>query len=248
MDDFDELSFVIPGYTPETIPLGRLIEYLQQMVIILGDPSDLHLIEVLESSARPVLHAPRAVALEARESARRVQLGNGTRRQRSALSRVSGMVRRDVSGTANEGKPALLKLADQVILEIPAALDEADFLEGLRQATIIDGELIKVGGAGKEASLQLQDLSGRTVTNLKTTREIAKQLGQLLYETVRLSGLGIWQRDSEGVWSLNQMQVQSFVKLETEDVKSTLDRLRSLTVNWPDDYIDRLHAERKGEE
>ena len=81
MADFEELSFVIPGYTPETMPLGRLIEYLQQMAVVLGDPTNLHLVEIRHSSVAPVLHAPKAIALEARERASRVPRGDGTKRQ-----------------------------------------------------------------------------------------------------------------------------------------------------------------------
>ena len=125
MADFEELSFVIPGYTPETMPLGRLIEYLQQMAVVLGDPTNLHLVEIRHSSVAPVLHAPKAIALEARERASRVPRGDGTKRQVDAYNRIRRMVRRDASGTEYSGRPALLKTAERVILEIPAAADKS---------------------------------------------------------------------------------------------------------------------------
>jgi hypothetical protein len=245
MDDLDELSFVIPGYTPETMPLDRLIEYLQQIAVLLGDPTNLHLVEIRRSSVSPVLRAPKATALEARERAQMVQRGDGTRRQVEAYNRIRRMVRRDAVGAQYEGRPALIKSADRVILEIPAAPDDSGMVDGLRQATTIDGELIRIGGIGEDAALQVQDLSGRTLSGFTAKRSLAKELRHLLWEPVRLNGIGIWCRNAEGAWDLSRMQVQSYERLEEEDATLTLERMRSLAVKWPEDTIERLRLERE---
>lgn len=249
MSDFEELSFVIPGYTPETMPLDRLIEYLQQMAVVLGDPSNLHLVEIRKSSVNPVLHAPKATALEARDRAGRVQRGEGTRRQIDAYNRIRRMVRRDAVGTKYAGRSALLKSANRVILEIPAAPEETGVVDGLRQATSIDGQIIKVGGAGEDAALQLQAVDGRILSGFSAKRHLAKELAQLLWgPTVRLNGMGIWCRDEDGIWSLTRMHVQSFEQLEEDDPMLTLERMRSLKVYWPEDAIELLQREREGDQ
>jgi hypothetical protein len=247
MADFEELSFVIPGYTPDTIPLDRLIEYLQQMAVVLGDPTNLHLVAIRESSVSPVLHAPKATALEARERASRVPRGDGTKRQIDAYNRIRRMIRRDVGGTEHAGRSALLKTADRVILEIPAAPDDSGVVDGVRQATTIDGQLIRIGGAGEDAALQVQDLDGRILSGFTAKRHLAKELAQLLWEPVRLAGVGVWCRDSEGVWNLARMQVQSYERLEDEDASLTVERLRALEVIWPEDAWERLQDERSAE-
>lgn len=244
MSDFEELSFVIPGYTPETMPLDRLIEYLQQMAVVLGDPTNLHLVEIRESSTAPVLHAPKATALEARERASRVQRGDGTKRQVDAYNRIRRMVRRDAVGSKYAGRPALLRTPDRVILEIHAAPEDSGVIEGLRQTTSVDGQLIRVGGAGDDATLQVQELDGRILSGFTAKRALAKELAQLLWEPVRLAGVGIWCRDADGVWSLARMQVQSYDRLDDEDATLTLERLRSLDISWPEDADEQLQAER----
>jgi hypothetical protein len=244
MADFEELSFVIPGYTPETMPLDRLIEYLQQMSIVLGDPKNLHLVAIRKSSVAPVLHAPKAIALEARDRAQRVQRGDGTRRQVDAYNRIRRMVRRDAVGEKYGGLPALLRTTDRVILEIPAAPDDSGVIEGLRQPTTIDGHLIKVGGAGDTATLQLQDLGGRILSGFTASRLLTKELAPLIYEPVRLIGIGQWCRNADGVWQLERMLVQNYELLEDEDATITLERLRDLKVEWPDDALVRIQAER----
>ena len=245
MSDTEELSFVIPGYTPETMPLDRLIEYLQQMAVVLGDPTNLHLVEIRESSTAPVLHAPRAIALAARERASSVQRGDGTKRQVEAYNRMRRMVRTDTVGLGYAGRAALLKTHERVILEIPPASDDSCIVEGWRQHTIIDGQLIRVGGAGDDAALQVQDLDGRILSGFWAKRALAKELAQLLWEPVRLAGIGIWGRDADGAWNLSRMQVQSYERLDDEDATLTLERLRDLKIEWPADAADKLEAERE---
>lgn len=242
MADFEELSFVIPGYTPETIPLARLIEYLQQMSSVLGDPENIHLMAVKKGSVEPVLHAPKAVALQAKDRASRVQRGDGTRKQVDAYNRIRRMLRRD---SRDIGKPALLRSEQRVLLEIPAAPDDSGVLAGIRQASSIDGQLIRVGGAGEDAALQVQDLQGKIMSGFTAKRALAKDLAQLLWEPVRLSGIGLWERTAEGVWRLERMQVQSYERLEDEDASLVLERLRSLNVAWPADADERLRSERE---
>lgn len=47
------------------------------------------------------------------------------------------------------------------------------------------------------------------------------------------------------MWNLARMQVQSYERLEEEDATLTIERLRGLEVNWPEDAWERLQAERE---
>ena len=62
MSDFEKFSFVIPAYSPETMPLDRLIEYLQQIALIIGDPNNIHLVEIKKSSTAPVFLVQKRIA------------------------------------------------------------------------------------------------------------------------------------------------------------------------------------------
>ena len=243
MADFEELSFVIPGYTPETIPLNRLIEYLQQMSAVLGEPENMHLIAVKPGSAAPTFHVPKSAALEVRDRAHRVQRGDGTKKQVDAYNRIRRMLRRD---SRDAGKPALLRSPLAVVLEIAPAPDDVGILSGVRQASTVDGQLISVGGATEDATLRVQDLEGRILAGFTAKRVLAKELARLMWEPVRLSGVGQWSRSEEGVWELERMQVQSYERLDDEELGFTLERLRGLNVQWPQDADERLAAERDG--
>ena len=53
------------------------------------------------------------------------------------------------------------------------------------------------------------------------------------------------RQTGEGEWHLERMQIQSYERLEEEDLSLVLERLRSLNVEWPDDALDRLRDERE---
>ena len=50
MESEHEFQFRINAYTPTTMPLGRLVEYLGELAKILGEDHSIHLVEVDEGS------------------------------------------------------------------------------------------------------------------------------------------------------------------------------------------------------
>lgn len=243
MADFEEFSFVIPAYSPETMPLDRLIEYLQQISAVIGDPANLHLIRIESSSTAPTFQVPRRAALEAKERAAKFARGDGTKDQHRAYSRLRRMVRRDAPGTS---RPAVLKSAKKVILEIPAAPDETQALSGVRQTSSFDGVLISIGGVGDAASIRLQALDGQVVAGFTATRQVAKELAKLIYEPIRVSGPALWGRTEDGVWGLEKMQIQTYETLDDQPLGHLIAELQDLNVAWPADALQRLAAEREG--
>jgi hypothetical protein len=226
------------------LPLERLIGYLQQLTVLLGDATNLHSVAVREGSAEPVLRVPKAAAFVAKDRVRKVASGDGTKRQIDAYNSVRRMVRRD---TRDASLPAVLRGPNKaVLIEINPAPDEAGALTGIRQASTVDDQLTKVGGVGEDASLQLVDLDNRVHSGFTAKRSLAKELAQRLWEPVRLNGIGLWGRTEDGTWFLERMQVQSFEPLDTDESLSLVfDKPRELNVNWPDDANVRLAAERQ---
>lgn len=239
MADFEEVSFVIPGHTPETMPLNRLLEYLHELSIVVDEAEKLHLVAVSESSCAPVFHTDAETALRVRENAARVLRGDGTKRQIDAHNNVRRMLRRD----GVRSRPALLRTRQTVVMQIDAAPAE-DPISGVRQAGSVDGALIKIGGAGENASIQLQDIDGKIVSGFTAKRSLAKELAHLMWDPVRLFGVGQWCRSEDGQWKLEKMQVHSFDQLTDETLSATMSKLRAANVTWPADSFERLLKER----
>jgi len=242
MADFERFEFVLPGYTPETMPLDRLLEYLGQLMVILGNPSDLHLIKIEKSSTKPVFLMPHHAAVKARKRARDTWEGGGPVPARKAYSRIRRMVSED------GGEPARLTSKSATILEFPSVDLGADQEIGsVRQASSITGELIRVGGETEFDQILVRDVSGAVIAGCFATKETAKQLAKHLHEYVRLHGIASWHRDRHGKWQMMRMKVQTFEKVDDESLTHALAAVQGAVVDWPENLSEELLAMRSGE-
>jgi hypothetical protein len=240
MADLERFEFTVPGYTPETMPLDRLIEYLEQLSVVLGEASELHLVGIEKSSVRPVLVMRHDVATRARARASEVRQGGGSARRRGAFDRIRHMVSED------GGAPASLKAPEGQILEFSKVDIGADqIVHAVRQPTTVQGELIRVGGRQENAQLLIQELSGNVIAGCTAPRSIASAMAPLLYKPVSVSGVGRWHRSNVGKWEIESLHVQSFEELDADDHESTVAKLQAVSVAWPDDAMEQLAAMRQ---
>lgn len=235
MADFERFEFTVPGYTPETMPLDRLIEYLNQLMVILGNPSDLHLVDIETGSTKPVLLARHDVARKVRGRAREVWSGGGPARAQDAFRRVRRMVAED------GGKPAILASKKVTILEFQGdEIAENQIVPSVRQPTTINGKLVRIGGTSEYAQALVEDFSGNVIAGCTVDRGQAARLGALLYKPVQLHGIGSWSRDEKGKWQLARFHVQSFDPLEDAPIDDVLREAAEAVSHWPDDLHEQL--------
>jgi hypothetical protein len=239
MADFEEIEFVIPAYTPQTMPFDRMLEYLRQIGDVVGAPHDMHLVRIDASSTKPVFSVPIPVAIQARERAAAIRSGSGTVKQRAAYNQIREMVKRDGGG------PASLKDRTGIILDFSPASEEVGTLSGVRQASSFDGSLMRVGGVADNVPLLMQDLSGEIFSGFSAPKIIAKAMAPLLFEPLRVTGIGSWERSHGGAWKLSKMLIQSFEPLGDETLADVFQKLRAAPVTWPPDVDDALRAERE---
>jgi hypothetical protein len=240
MEDLEKFKFTVPGYSPETMPLDRLMEYLSQLSMVLGSPADLHLVGVEKGSTRPVLAMRHDVALRARHHAREVSQGGGSRRRRDAFDTIRRMVAQD------GGKPAVLRAPrGQVILKFPSVdIGQDNVIQSLRQPTSIEGKLVRIGGIGENAQLLIQELNGTVIAGCTASRPVAQQMAHLIYQDVRVSGIGSWHRNEEGKWQVTRLHVQTFEALDESALEDVVAQLRAVKVKWPEDTLEQLQAMR----
>lgn len=240
MTDLERFKFTVPGYSPETMPLDRLMEYLNQLSIVLGNPGDLHLVGVEKGSTRPVLAMRHDVAVKARHNAREVAEGGGSIRRREAFNTIRRMVAQD------GGKPAVLKEPKgAIILKFPSVdVGQDQVIQSLRQPTSIEGTLVRVGGIGENAQLLIQELNGKVIAGCTASRSTAQDMAHLIYQPIRVNGIGSWHRTEEGKWEIARLHVQTFEPLDDDGLEDVVAKLQAVKANWPADTIDQLQAMR----
>lgn len=240
MSGSEEFRFKIEAYTPETMPMARLAEYLAELALMLGESTSIHFVR-LESSSTSVVHRIEREALpKIRDRTRSVRAGIGPRDAVRAYRKINRLLRED-NGRAiwnRETKDERALIVPDVIV-FPGKDDAQESLGAIRQRGSLDGEVIRVGGSQKLIPITLQS-EQQEITGCWADRIIAKALGHRLFEPVRLFGTGRWNRSDEGAWKLDVFRVESFRPLNPAPLAEALADLRGIDTGWDEKAFDEL--------
>lgn len=222
-----EYVFRIDAFSPDTLPMSRLAEYLAALAKMLGHVEHTHFIRVEPGSAKLVhkVDAVDAPKVEARLT--NIRNGQGPNDAIKAQRELESLL-------ANDN--ALGELTERATGRVVVPFLGRNRLKPLvfppfREDTTLQGQIVSIGGRDSTAHAQLQD--GDTVhTNLSMTRDIAKQLAPLLYgPLIRLHGSGRFERQADGVWKILTFQVDRFERLDDSSVRDALQNIRSAEGN-----------------
>jgi hypothetical protein len=216
-----EFYFWIDAFTPATIPMARLAEYMAELATVLGEPGSVHFVK-LKRGSTGIVHKVQSEAVpKIRERAQAVRRGDAPRDALRAYENVNKMLRADNgTGALKEGK-------DAIIIPFPGIKSAEEKYAAIRERGTIDGEIIRVGGPHKWVPILIQ-ADGEAFSGCWADRVIAKQLAQRLFEPVRLHGTGKWDRTAEGKWVLKEFVVERFDPLSAEPLSEALGRIRAI--------------------
>lgn len=219
-----EYSFHIDGeYTPDTIPMDRLGDYINALAQLLGEKAHVHFTEVQHGSV--ALHA--AVDGPARvRVADRVQAANDPQPPKDlakALEALDEMLRRDNStGSLRDSN-------DRVVIPFLGVKKKRLPVYGpIKQHGTLTGQVVRVGGTDASIPVHLRD--GDTVlTGLVATEDIARRLAaHYLLGPIRVIGTGTWFREADGAWRMTAFKIDDFEELEGASLVDVVARLRSV--------------------
>lgn len=233
-----ELKWKIDAYTAETMPLDRLAEYLAQLATMLGEPERLHLIRVESGSTKPVLKIDAEAVDHIRQRAHDIRIGIAPQSALQSYRNINAMLRGD------KARAALFEGTAEII-QFPGKDEAEGPISGIQQRGSIDGVLQKVGGNRDWVPVQLRTMDETTVTGCYAKKTVAKQLGNHLFEPVRLHGRGRWTRAQTGGWYLDRFWIDTFDTLDDEPLPTVIDALRAIKVKWQKNPIADILGEEK---
>jgi len=234
--------FKIDAFTPATIPMARLGEYMTALAWFLGEIDAVHFSKVTPGSTRVSMLAEREAAPKIRARAEAVRTGTAPRDVMDQYRTINKMLRDD-KGTGRFGE----EKQRGKILAFPGRNETLSKPLTVRQQGTFDGELIRVGGTDKTSHVMLVSEDQRQ-SEFETDRAMAKRLGKHLYEYVRLHGRGTWQRDVDGEWSLVKFKIDDFDPLDDAPLSSAIADLRTLADQWGDEAVQLVKFDRDGKE
>lgn len=222
-----EYVFSIDAFTPDTLPMARLAEYLNALAKMLGNTDHIHFVRLDEGSAMLVhkVDAVDAPKVEARLN--NVRLGSAPKEALAARKLLNDLLANDNAiGTLNE------VATGRVVLPFEGRNREKPLaFPPFREDTTVEGQVVSVGGRDSTAHAILQD--GDTFhVDLTMKREIAQELAKRLYgKQVRLYGNGRFERQPDGVWKMDKFRVERFEDLIEQPIAEALTKIREITKN-----------------
>jgi hypothetical protein len=236
---------IADSYTPATLPMERLAEYMAALAVLLGEIASVHFRSVETGSAVLLAVVDEPARPKVRDRVRAVRDGIGPNDAMAAFHDLDEMLRRDNATGALTGD------GGTVVVPFPGRTRPEPLVFGpFRQDGTIDGQIIRVGGRDETVPVHLQE--GAVIhTGLHATREIARQLGQLIFgPIVRVHGSGSWLRSAGGAWELRSFKITDFEVLDETPLAEVVAKLRAVKGNrWNEvsDPVRTLLQERHGE-
>lgn len=232
---------IMGGYTPDTIPMERLGEYVAAVARIMGEESYVHLgpIEKGSVALRVLVDEPAQVRVQDRVQS--IKTGMAPVDIRRQVEAVDEMLRRDNAYGTLAGQ-------EGTVIPFPGRNRPEPVVFGpFRQYGTIDGQVYRIGG--KDASKHVNIRSARgDLSVLWANESVARGLlphcwGGML----RFSGEGTWIRHGDGRWELKTFRIDDFQPLSDEPLSDVIARLRAVRGHeLGDDPVAAVLDERRG--
>ena len=241
-NEISEYKFHIDAFSPSTIPLERLSEYLGYLARILGEKASVHFNRLEGGSTTPVIRVDREALPKVRERIHLVRAEEGPADTRVAFQEMNKRLAED------NANGALYDPAGAKVLRFPGR-DDAYHVEfgPISEPGTFEGIPINVGGKLENVPIHLQD--GDEIHIVYAPRRVARGIAQHLFTTpVRVEGKGRWMRNRMGEWVMQHFVADQFEVLSAESFADTFARLQKLDAEWKKhpDALEELNRERNG--
>ncbi|TDK37028.1 hypothetical protein E2F50_08980 [Rhizobium deserti] len=241
----NEYKFRIANsFTPETLPMDRLAEYMAAYARLLGETNSVHFQGIETGSAILVAAVDEPAQPKVRDRVKSLRRGEAAGDALKAFDALDEMLRRDnATGelSTNDGG---------IILPFPGRTRPDPLLFGpIRQEGSFEGQVIRVGGKDETIPVHLRD--GAVIhSGLNAKPDLARKIAQhLLGSTLRVYGSGTWYREPNGSWVLKSFKITDFEVLDDdplEDVVSSLRKIKGSTWGEVPDPVRALLEDRHG--
>jgi len=239
---FREYKFKIDAFTPDTIPMSRLAEYLSDLAVLLGNRERVHFNRIESGSTTPVIRIEWEAEPKVRERLHKVKLKEGP----EDVLRADREINRKLAQDNAVG--VLQDPTGGKVLQFPGRELLKKLIFGpITQAGVFQGIPISIGGERDPVPVHLED--GKDKHIVWARRTVAKDIAQYLFTApIRVEGLGRWIRHADGEWELLEFKVVNYQLAQDGDIRTNVNELRNIPADWKqlDDPLAELNEIRQG--
>lgn len=220
MSGLEKYELHIDAFSPATIPMARLSEYMADFAALLGHEEHVHFEKLSAGSVAIVSRVEPVAEAKVQRRLEEARYGTAPKAAMEALSAIDDKLAADnAAGSIRRG--------DTKIIEFPGRNRPVESSLGpIIQPGTLDGEVIQVGGRDETINVHIK--SGDEFYRCITTKTIARRLAQHIFgPPVRLRGKGIWSRSESGQWKLHRFDIESFELLDETPLSKLFDGLRA---------------------
>ena len=238
-----EYTFVIEAYSPDTIPMVRLAEYMADLATLLGEYKSVHFVRLAAGSTQVVHTVEYEAEPKIRERVLSVRNDEGpVEAMRAARSINKRLAEDNASGLIKEPTGSkILEFAGKKRFIQP---EYGPF----NQPGVLDGIPIRVGGETDPVPVHLEE-PGQEPHICYASRVIARQIAPYIFSTMlRVDGIGRFHRDADGKWIRDRFTIHSFKKLRDVPLSESINKLRAIksSLHEIDDPLQQLETIRHG--
>jgi len=238
-----EYRFLIDAFSPETLPMSRLAEYMAELASMLGEEKSVHFVKLECGSTVLVQRVEWEAVPKVRERIHAVRMREGPPEAQKAFDNLDRKLARD------NAKGELRDQLGAKVIQFPGRTREsAEFYGPFNQPGILDGVLIRVGGERDPVPVHLEDGIGE-VYMCHASRHIARDMApQIFGPILRVNGTGRWHRTQEGQWEMDRFNISTFDVLRETTFRHLVNKLRTLPTDLghSEDPIGILDKIRRG--
>jgi len=243
MKKIEEFKFRIEAFSPSSIPMSRLAEYMTELANLFGYHSSVHFVRLEEGSTVIVPAVEYEDVPKVRERLTAVHMHEGPTDAMRAFSQIDRKLSQD------NASGVLVNENGCEVIQFPGRNRPKPVTYGpIKQQGSLDGVLIKIGG--KDSTVPTAIMNEKVIYNCNTSRSVARNLAPHIFGPVlRVHGNGKWHRDENGEWVMDKFDITDFEILRDSSLSEIISRLRDIDGNeWRGivDPLSDLHGIRHG--
>ena len=223
MADHEQYRLKIEAFSVDSLPMGRLAEYMAELAVLLGERERVHFSHLEPGSAVLVTNIEPVAFPKVETRVDQVSRGDGPKDAMQAFKNIDNLLAKD-SAVA-----VLISPSKTNVIEFPGRTRPKPLRYGpFRETGTLDGRIIRIGGRDETIPVWLRDGEAEYHCNVRG-EEVARRLAPYyLSGTIRVHGSGKWVREENGTWKLEQFDIYDFEVLDERPMGEVVDKLRAV--------------------
>lgn len=212
-------TFSIDAFSPETISMSRLADYMLALSKFLGTPESVHFDRVDEGSLQLVYWTEPSTSDDVLARQQAISEGSADPTLVAAYEKVNDLLEEDEASAILDHQSNVVDFPGS---RRPTCPSFGPFWED----TSLDGQLIRIGG--KDTSIHALLMNGGSVLKCEMNRHLAVEMCHHLFgPEIRVYGRARWERGPRGKWTMLRFVAESFEELDSRSLLETVDDLRA---------------------